>query len=120
MGKRYEFNIEDINSVICASKDLTQYTTTFTRKFDNGKPTEYFIETYSANMQIHPTDDTFTIVCERCGSFRRVSSTNIPCESCTSDYVDLVTEDELIKEVTSIVDEEFENTMVFINGLPIE
>lgn len=121
MKNKYEFNIEDINSVIIVTKDHTRYTTTFNRKFEDGEPTEEFIETYSANITLNPNPGIFKIVCERCGTWRKVVSQDIPCESCTSDYEDVVSEDELIERIYSFMnDEMFWDVMIFINGRQIE
>lgn len=122
MKNTYEFNIEDINSVIVVTKDITQYTTTFTRKYNNHKATEEFIETYSGNnLKDNDGSENINILCERCGTWRKVISTNIPCESCTSDYEDIVSEDELIERIYSFMnDEMFWSVMIFINGRQIE
>lgn len=122
MKNKYEFNIEDINSVIIVTKDSSQYTTTFNRNFDNGKPTEEFIETYSANGNFDD-EHAYTVICERCGSWNKVLyGTNYSsCEHCTSDYEDIVSEDELIKNILSFInDEMFWDVMIFINGRQIE
>lgn len=125
MKNTYEFNIEDINSVIIITKDSTQYTTTFTRKFKDNKPTEEFIETYSAN-DVHNDNTIITKqICERCGTWYDVNPTRLDyrykCESCTSDYEDIVSEDELIERIYSFMnDEMFLDVMIFINGRQIE
>lgn len=123
MKNKYEFNIEDINSVIIVTKDSSQYTTTFNRKFENDKPTEEFIETYSANAVYN--DLTTKLICERCGTWYDVHATSLDyrgkCESCTSDYEDIVSEDELIERIYSFMnDEMFWDVMIFINGRQIE
>lgn len=120
MKNTYEFNIEDINSVIIVTKDSTQYTTTFNRKFEDSKPTEEFIETYSANS-VFDDDHTLTAICERCGTWNKVTKITHECESCTSDYEDIVSEDELIERIYSYLnDEMFWDVMIFINGRQIE
>ena len=123
MKNTYEFNIEDINSVIIVTKDFTQYTTTFNRKFEDNKPTEEFIETYCANS-IRDDDGTknINLLCTRCGTWRKVSHDQLSsCESCTFDYEDMVSEDEIIEIISSYInDEMFWDVMIFINGKQIE
>ena len=121
MKNSYEFNIEEIDSVIIVSNDDSKYTTLYHRKYIDDKPTESFILTYSANVS--RDKNGVKVICERCGSwYYNNTLTSVPCQSCTDDYEDIISEDDLINTIMSFTENEssFFEVIIFINGIHIQ
>ena len=133
MANKYEFNIEDINSVIITSlKHEDKYTIKCNRKMnEDGTPSTMFVETYSAEEDRTSEDGLIGVICRRCGTWNFCSKENYEvfkqndfetmCPDCDDEYENVYGEDHLIETIMSFMDEEsFFDVMIFINGRLIE
>ena len=126
MSNKYEFKIEDINSVIIATiTDPLKYSITLTRKInEDGTPTRVFVETYSAEKD-YEDEGLVGVICPRCGVWNYYDLSyngeyNL-CKDYHENYENTYSENELITLVMSYMDEEtFPDIAIFINGTHIQ
>lgn len=130
MSNTYEFNIEDINSVIAIDVNSScNYKTEYTRIINKcGEyQSKYFVETSHSDPIIE--DNTVKIVCERCGTWNsypiedynsdKFDKNNI-CPRCESNYKNLYSENEIISIIMSFMDKEiFDGIKLIINDTEI-
>ena len=124
MANKYEFNIEDINKVVIITEtDPQKFTITCNRKMDeDGNPTIYFVETYSAE----PEEDeaSTTIICHRCGTwltFPKDWKEEFYCSDCKENYENTYDEEFLASFILSYMNEEsFKNITMIINDTVIK
>lgn len=130
MRNRYEFNIEDINSVIITTID-DQCSTICTRKENNdGTPSRLFVERFSAENDIDD-DGNIGVICPRCGtwnyydnsSYNYLKKTNSDfdhCADCPKNYEISYDEEDLISLIQSYLNKEsFCKVDIYINGIHI-
>lgn len=130
MKKRYEFNMEDIQSVSLSTTESDQYTMNFVRKYDeNGNDTQKFITTYSAIPETSTTDKSkMSCVCKRCGNWQSYDKEKVlskdfkfECVKCEEGYEDLASEESVMNEIYAYMDEDvFFESEVVINGTLIK
>lgn len=132
MKNKYEFNIEDINSVVIIDKKPgSDYCTVYARKYDesNNKTME-FIETHHSNAEINKNTGEIKVLCSRCGTWNNyyinntedydINNIEFECKFCTEGYQIIYTEDEMIGLIMSFMDKDMFNTIkIIINNTEI-
>lgn len=122
MKNRYEFKIEDINTVKAVSVATSDnFTTTYTRR------DKLFITTYTADIEESKSDRSKEmVICNRCGSWNSLNKgeydeNNFICSNCYNLAEHAITEEKLIEIVLSFLDEEvFFDIELYINDKKIE
>ena len=123
MKNKYEFKIEDINTVKIVSSTSDNYTMTYTRKNN-----QLFVITYSAFPdECIGNKHKIKAVCEKCDSWivfdkEEFYSDNFEfiCSNCYGLHEDTISEEELIKTILSLFDEEtFFDIEIYINHIKI-
>ena len=128
MRNRYEFKIEEIHNVFIVSKtsDL-QYTNIYSRKYDeDGNPTRLFVQTYNAEPE-EIEGDKIKVICSRCEAWNVYDKSDyydneefvIECEQCADDYEEIITEEDLVDIINSLMGEDFYDVSILINFIPI-
>ena len=132
MRNKYEFNIEDINSVIIT--DLTDAfkisTNCIRKKNDDGTPSRMFVEKYSAEED-YSEDGIIGVICSRCGTwnyydeasyeFFKENDFKHACPACKPEDETSYDENDLIDLIQSFINEEsFNDVLIFINGTHIQ
>lgn len=131
MKKKYEFKIEDINSVKSIATSSDKYTVIYTRKFNNsGKPTRSFIVTYDAVPEERKYDKNKIItICKKCGAWNSFDKDifysedfEFICGDCYDQYEEIISEEDLIKVISSLIDDEdtFFGIDLYINDIHIK
>lgn len=128
MKNTYEFNIEDINSVIVALNTGSLYTTTYKRKYDEeGNPTDVFVRTYDAEPDDSCGNGNVILICNRCERWTEVSKEEInkddyefKCGFCSEDYEELVDDNDVIAAIQAALEPDtYFNITLVINDITI-
>lgn len=120
MKNKYEFKIEDINTVKVVSSSSDNFTTTYTRKNDRS-----FIITYTADVEESKTNKgELLVICNRCGawnSLKEYDENNFICAHCYNLHEETISEENLIDTILSFLDEEiFFDISLYINDIQIQ
>ena len=114
MANRYEFKIEDINSVEIVTKS-DQYTNKYIRIYDGEHQTRMFRLTYSSNFEIEISNGKTLakVMCPRCERWNTFLMTDYldanfvyECNYCGDDYEETIDEDTLIETINSMITED--------------
>ena len=128
MRNRYEFNIEEINSVVIALKSEGSYTVTYKRKFDeDGMPTTEFVRTYSAEPDNSPGNGNVMMICNRCETWTEISKEELErpgftfnCNHCSDDFEDIIDEDDVVIAIAGAMEPDvYFDIDLYINDIHI-
>lgn len=122
MRNKYEFKIEDINTVTATGGELT---IKYNRISDSS-----FVETFHAKTVLLNEDEEneYEMVCPRCGAWNVINAKEEPnmsleefeCNVCNKDYQELHSEEDMIHIILSFMEKDtFESTDITINDIPI-
>ena len=121
MKKTYEFNIEDINTVMIIASDTLKNTQIYTRENPNSR---LFVERYDA--EVEDKGDNVGIICPRCNRWNYISKEyynndefEFNCEYCHGEIENTCDENDLIDIIMSLLDDDFRDINLFINNIHI-
>lgn len=125
MRNKYEFKVEDINTVYIRTND--SYNTLYIRKTVDSQLTRDFIVQYSAPVE-DLKDGKVRAICRRCERWNNFDIHEFmgenfvyKCNHCTDDYEYIISENELIDIIQSNLNEEvYFYVEIIINGIKIE
>ena len=132
MANKYEFKIEEIQSVRIISLDECNFTVKWDRVVDDdGIPVRSFVESYIADYDKSKEEEgKIGVICPICGSFVFIDKDKTEDESfdssfdlnhCTENDMIYYSEDELIEMIYSYMNpDEFSGCMIYINNVLIQ
>ena len=126
----YKFKAEEINNVLITTKGTNNYTTMYSRKFDEeGNPTREFVQTYNAEPDESIGDGKISVICHRCDNWNVFDKDDYfynddfvyKCKNCTDDYEEVVDENDVIDHIMAMMEPDtYFDIELRINYIPIK